>query len=309
MGFFSGGGFSFPDTLIAIILFVCALVSVTFNTFIIRHNAKSSRMTPPKFLFTSLAVNDLLTALVIPIYVGVKVLQKEEPIKTVSQVKALSRPATTWEKIHGTIVWVLIYTPCYITGLMTVLRYLVVIKPHFKPSISMLLGVLAVLVVYQIIVCIAQAVGSNALWMWEIKVLFNPSIGVLPEWASFMLLATLAVAIIIVSIILSVLLVRSLHQKTFGELSSRQVYNRRISIKVLILNLGSIIFTIPNLCGPFMSKYRHGDDVALWFYVVPGFFIVSFLPSFLSAYNPVVYLLFSHRAATAIDSRSSVVSR
>ena len=294
MGLFTGGGLSLIDTPISILLFSFSACSIILNTFVIRYNIRK-KLSPPRFLFLSLAINDMLTAFIIPIYVGVKVLEVERPPADVDDVKSRSFSATTINRVHGSIAWTLIYTPCYITGTMTIVRYVQIINPFLKIRIRRILQFLIPLFCYQTVFSTAQAVDSkhDAVWLWEVKLLFNQNTFGLPEFASFMLIASFAVIIVTISMILSVLTIRIIFKSTNVALpkNENESRNRKVSMKILLMNLGNIVFMIPNACGPFLSKYRHVPNVALWFYILPGFFIVSFLPSFLSALNPLIFTL------------------
>ena len=169
MALFSTGGLTYPDIAIVLFLAACFVVSSILNPTLFLYNYRKP-VSIPVFLFRLLAVVDFLTCLFIPLKAGISIGHPGDLdcfeinmfynfYKISSQTNlSLNIPGsyrhhwcnsiaiTLGIQIYSVIVWILIFTPSCITGIMTICRYIQIRKPF---AILKLKFLVAFFVIYE----------------------------------------------------------------------------------------------------------------------------------------------------------------
>ena len=310
MAIFSTGGTSFPDLLIGVILVSFSLIAILLNPVVFIYNNSKPRSIP-KFLFQVLTAADFFTGAIMGLYIASKALQLEdEPNMTVPTVP---------QQVYGVTSWFLSQTPGLVGSVMAVCRYLQIRQPFRKISRRLIIWIVGGASVFNLaFLCwllLRDGVLFNSTYynLWpESRDIFHPtapfsrSMEIYNPRTYFTLnwTATLGQP---VSIFVSALTIRHLYITYKNPVAVHSQRNgRRSSIKILLLNLGSLLQNVWYLITiPFflIDDLRTDNAQSL------NGFLAGVFPVFLSSLNPVLFLALTPALRSWFLLRATVVIR
>ena len=302
MALISGGLSTLPDAIIGTLLLLFAGLSLLFNPFILCHNWKTSK-NPSRFLFKLLSVLDLITAITCSIVFGYLVLLTETiPTSVMEDSQLDNKPATSTQLLHGIIVVLMVYIPCYVTPTATFIKFCGIRYPLRTITILKVQKILVfMLITPTFLIFYFTIAGIDSLfWSWGLKFTTVLRVGNLNILHMTIILSALPILVQILAMLSSAYIIRYL----INSCANRRKERMRVAAKKMILiNFGSMVFLMVNLILPLFSHYFLSTDFQenynILTYTFPIFMCLAFFPCMLSAFNPFVYIFFSPHIVTS----------
>ena len=281
----------------------CSLTSILLNPVVFLYNNSKPRSIP-KFLFQVLSAADFLTSLTVGPFLATMLL-KDAPAGRVAL-----EPATPFQKVYGIGNWYLIQTPAFVASVMAVCRYIQIKRPFQKIRFRLIVGVVAGVSVFNIVILCCILLTSHsltldgnlyALWPNNSNIFYPNTKDRLASIMSYFTLTWTATLGQPLSILASSLTILHLYI-TFRNpvLASSQQNGRRGSIKILLLNLGALIQTSYFLFAISNIMIVEGGEKGL---IRQTMTIAATFPVFLSCLNPILFLALTPRVVETLWSR------
>ena len=321
MAILSEGGTSSPDLYIALCFLLLPLISTPLNSLVLLHNYKKPKSVA-RLLYMGLAAVDLLACIVLSITSSVGALApKEEECWEINSNRTeiceeqyylyFKEDATFGQRIIGLAGWVLQQVPCQFTGFLAITRYYKIKFPLRHLSKKLVVGLLISGLLYTSIFISVYSFDPNDLITWTPSIQttgnFSPDIfGYNLTQKQLIVLALFATILIqIAAITTSILTILELLKNFRNPITdgSRRVSTRG-SIKIMITNFGSVLFLVSVICLMEFAQEHAFSEIFIIFIMVN----IQFLPAFISALNPVIYIAFTPDSREVLTSVSNSVS-
>eukprot|EP00116_Pleurobrachia_bachei_P002468 sb/3462730/ len=295
MALFSTGGFSFPDVLIVIFLLTTMVIATFLNSLVYLYNHKR-RYNAATFGFKCLAIVDMATSLVIPIKAGVEIGMVGERVcelgsgeESLLNSTCFVEDFTVPDQVYSVVAWVLALTPSIITSVMAIERFVQIVFPFSHLGRKYMIVPICLFVGYVIGLMgyIILSAGPRLRYVAYIQTVTTIRESG-PVSHSHILLPSVGLQVL--AFITSVLTIGHLLKRSNSSAVCR--VKPRTSVKVLVTNLGSLIYVIVYLVSVKMhltESFTHDVSEML----LPNFLFTVCMPVGLSLYNGVVYAALS----------------
>ena len=294
---FSEGGLTSPDIWIAVAIILIAMISIILNPLVFRHNLRKKRSLP-RDIYMVLSTTDFTTSLALPtIYFTSLLPPKEDQClqdhnATFCQIDYISyqRPATTGEKMAGSVLWYLVYAPITIACTLAIARWYQISFPLRNLNRTLvelvLVGTCLVQAVYFTSVIFGDTPERPTMMRINIQtVIWNLTGPFGIDSNSITIPETISTLQGVLAITTSILTIRSIIRSPVVP-GNEEVRTRKMrsTIKVAFLNTGSVLYLFAGLVMYFMhdldGNIRETLDI-----------IMTSIPITLSSFNPVIYIL------------------
>ena len=286
----SDGGLTSPDIWIVISIIIIALISIVLNPLVFRHNFYKKNSIA-RDLYMALSATDLLTSIFTTTLFSVGILspKEEQCFKEHNETfcKAsyykYNRTATTTEKVAGSVAWSLGFIPIIITAVLSFSRWYQISFPfrtlHRK----------AVKIVLAVVICAMVSYFSWKMFMNSSKTVMSMTMQ-LTTWftpkestLNTSITSLIALFLMITSNIAAGFTVWNIVKTPAidGNLETR-ARKIRSSVRILMLNAGNLAWNILLVSRMLTKNYSEA--------YVTQLVALSFVPTILSSYNPVVYV-------------------
>ena len=310
MSLFSEGGGTYPDILIILLLLLLLLTSSLLNVLVLLYNM-SSPVSIPKFLFSVLAVSDFLSGLIISLNSVLRIARPEESkcgdLVWVGNEYfcSVDLDPSGLERMLGALHYTLFTAPSCFTAVLAICRYLQIQFPFTPLKRRYIVVFILTYLMYVLVVLFVIMFHEKAMYFSQLQTTNNVYfVGAdFSEGATFALFSWPCLAAQIISLVVSVFTITSLY-KTLGHSAARvsRDNGRRSSIKILIQNTGGIAMSLCMLYYYFHAPDEetgsagHGGSKEMMV-IYFSFAFTVFLPTFLSTFNPVIFILFTPKVS------------
>ena len=287
---FSDGGVTSPDIWIVISINIIALISILLNPLVFRHNFYKKKSIA-RDLYMALSATDLITSIFTTTLFSVGILspKEEQCFKDHNETfcKAsyykYNRTATTAEEVAGSVAWSLGFIPIIITAILSFSRWYQISFP-FRT-----LNKKAVKIVLAAAICAMVSYLSWRMFINSSKTVMSMTMQLAtwftPKESTLNTSITSLIALILTVIpnIAAGLTVWNI-VKTPAVDGNQETRARKIrsAVRVLMLNTGNLVWNVL-LVSRMLTN--NGSEAYVTHLVA-----ISFVPTTLSSYNPVVYV-------------------
>lgn len=301
MAQFSSGGWSYPDCLVGIFLLICIILSSFFNPLVIYHNRKLSSL--PKLMFAMLAAINTLLALLVGIPAAIRILIPEDSpyftgdpeftaLITMMCGSVDKLPHLVWyhnategNKVMGVITWVLLPSPCFLTGLHTCVRFLQIRYPLRPLACRQVIGLLGAHTLF-LLIFMCNFVLVWDVWWYAIgqTIWIAPYEAAKNGWVA-PTFYTPCILIELLAVVASILTVYELYKRSKQNLRSTQTNSNRSTVKISLENALNVVCIITQLSVYHVVENCSADGGA-WE-------LLSFstlLPVFCCVVEPAIYI-------------------
>ena len=304
MAMFSDGGVSSPDIWIVVGLILISTVSVVLNPLVFRHNF-NKRKTVARDLYMALSSADFMSCLILPATFSVRTLApKEDQCQKIYGLQFCqekyynyTRQATIAEKTLGSVTWSITMTPLIITSVLTMCRWYQIKYPlrHLsRTGVQITTGV----------ICSLWSIYYTVAFFWDspkyptVKITFiqtvwnqTPFGGRMKDFENISVDKIAVVLLTIPATLASIITVyQVITTKPVPGTPEALSYNKKVvsTVKIALLNAGSVLLVSLLIGLTAISSYFH-----IIFTIT-----VVFAPVFISAINPIIYLLLTKGVLT-----------
>ena len=300
MAVYSNGGFTTPDIWLVISLVSIASVSCVLNPIVFRHNLKKKRSLP-RDLYLALSATDFVSSIVLTSFFSNGILQPKEEsclnnpnFNCENAYYEYVREAKMWEKVMSILVWWLFFTPGSLTTMISLSRWYSIKCPFRtlnRNKVEVFTAVIYFLILaYYSVFIMYESPQTKTLMLIRIQLAFNTAsfghreVELIDEIAGLTatILATAA----------SIMTIHHVSRTSEVPRSNEHPGKRlRSAIKVALLNAGSTLLMLLTMGRVIMNQLELRKT---YLFQVYHTIFVNVLPVFISSYNAVVYVIFSH---------------
>ena len=305
MAIISGGYQTSSDLAIGISFVIFGGVSTILSVMIIIYY-RNCFSNPSRFLFRVIAVCDLLISLFIPFVMSYWVLKTEDVPMTFEEAENLNiKDVSVTYRVYTFFVIFLPYTPACITPIAMVIKFIGIQYPLKRISSRNIAIACCPLIAAQIVIIASiQSRAESVEWSWGLKMTLPTKVFKLEFKYFTLILALLPSLLQVVSLVLSITVLRYLyHLCTYKTGSRLNVKTRKKKAKgamkkILFINFGTLLYVTINISVPMMTFLHYGsnydpDSFTLLNFTFPTFLCLTFIPSFLALYDSVVFAIFT----------------
>ena len=284
---------------VILVLLICLFVSLLLNFLTLIFNLQKSSKSLPRNLFLLLALTDMTTGTLGPIVFSLYILVDE--VKLYEEHEKV--PVMWYQVTTGTIHWMLNFTPCYITGFMTISRYITLRYPFYKIDMAKFMGVLCIFLILQVTLVLIYVLrghftgmlfwnsGAKCLWFGRIFGLSPVPKNIIWITSVFLVQVTAFIMSLLTIIHLATNKVRVSQYPSRETLESRRARMIRGSKRIVIMNMGSMFYiTAYIVTGVFHNFLQHRSEVLL---SIVYFSTMVMVPIITSAINPVIFIYYT----------------
>ena len=295
---FSDGGFSSPDIFLALSIIFVALISISLNPFVFKHNYFKKKSIA-RDLYLTLSAQDFISSLVLSVNFATGVIRpKEAQCATLHNTTFCEtnyykyvRKATFTEKIVGCWVWFLISTPNFTTCILAICRWYQISFPlrFLKRRTAGVL--LAVFWLFQAIILPVTLLNDSpdkpTMMAVRIQTAWNFRTNRLLKDSKLQFEDILVTSLTSIALLASILTIRTIvKSQALQENEERRRKKIKSTLKIGVLNLGNFAF-IGVLLSLVLSETNRRKYLILQT-------ICTLLPILQSSLNPVVYTLMTN---------------
>ena len=295
---FSDGGFSSPDIILALSIIFVALISISLNPFVFKHNYFKKKSIA-RDLYLTLSAQDFISSLVLSVNFVTGVMRpKETQCATLHNTTFCGtsyykyvRKATLTEKIVGCWVWFLISTPNFTTCILAICRWYQISFPlrFLKRRTAGVL--LAVFWLFQAIILPVTLLNDSpdkpTMMAVRIQTAWNFRTNRILKDSKLQFEDILVTSLTSIALLVSILTIRTIvKSQALQENEERRRKKIKSTLKIGVLNLGNFAF-IGVLLSLVLSETNRRKYLILQT-------ICTLLPILQSSLNPVVYTLMTN---------------
>ena len=215
-------------------------------------------------------------------------------------------------KLYSQVAWVLILTPNFIAAVMAICRFIQIRFPFYPLELKHL--TISVVVYGTYTLCLSGYVAFHNDSHYHVYMQIQASeFGTSPKTAHLAVLVYIWPSVVcqILSVVTSILNILHLYRTGRQPIAEQSTaISRKTSLKILLLNFGSVLNNIAMIfCLSVVAK-RNRDNGAF-----AHFFTVNLAPVLLSCFNPIVFITFtpnftfSSRTQPCREQQSSRITR
>ena len=296
MSIFSRGGTSYPDVLIVCYMIICSVISTILNPAVFIYNYWRKQNSVPVFLFRCLAVLDFLTCIFIPVKVVLEALPAECSISQYDRDADCSKRSNSAVnadipvKFYSLVAWVLVLTPNFVAAVMAICRYIQIRFPFFPLELKHLTISVLVYGSYTISLSGYVAFSNNSYYRADNQILTN-TLGIRERRNVTLIYTWPSMVCQILSVGTSIMTIVHLSRTGRQQITEQSAaISRRSSLKILLLNFGSILNYSAMICSMTSG-------------VLGQFFTIVLAPVFMSCFNPIVFIIFTPNFTLSVKTR------
>ena len=314
MAIFSEGGTSYPDILIVCYMIICTVISSLLNPAVFIYNYWRKKNSVPVFLFRCLAVFDFLTCIFIPVKVVSEAVKQEcfisidddrnKSLNCVNRIAVVKKNANIQLKLYSLVAWVLILAPNFIAAVMAICRFIQIRFPFYPLELKHLTVPALVYGAYTLSLSSYVAFCTYVDYSVDMQILTH-RFGIESQMLHLVILIYVWPSIVcqILSVVTSMLTILQLYKTGRQPISEQSAaISRKSSLKILVLNFGSILNNIAMiLCMTIVSQ--NNEDASS----VAKFVSSVLTPTLMSCFNPVVFIMFNPEFRLSSSTRPTEV--
>ena len=298
MAMLSDGGFSSPDIYIALSIIFVALISISLNPFVFKHNYLKKKSVA-RDLYLTLSAQDFITSIVVSVNFVYGVLRPKEAQCAISHNTTFcetnyyeyERNATLSEKIVCCWVWYLNSIPLFTTCILAICRWYQISFPLRFLRRRIVGVVLAVFWLFQAIILPVTLLNDSpekpTIMAIRIQTAWNFRTNRILKVSQLQFEDILLISLTSIALLTSMLTIRKIFKsQALQENEERRKKKMKSTLKIGVLNLGNVAFI-----GVLLSLTLSENDTRKNMYLQT---ICTLLPILQSSFNPAVYTMMTN---------------